>query len=73
MGELGERVAVVETTVKALSRTVDGIDEKLDSLLESQSQTTAYERLGKQIYDLVKIVLAALAGVWAASLPWFHK
>lgn len=73
MDEIGERVAVVETEVKNMRRTMDGVDEKLTQLIEDHSRMNNYERIGKQVYELVKIVLAALAGAWAAGQPWLHK
>lgn len=68
---LGERIAAVEARLEGLQTGQDTLLEQMRTLMSDRDERRAMERLGRQLMELVKVLLpAALA---AAITAWLAR
>lgn len=69
---VGERLARLETRIENLTDVIKGLATKVEELSDIQDQRAVFQRIWNNSFEVGKILLAALAGVFASGLWGKH-
>ena len=68
---LGERLTRVEVMLATVLQNQDKQSELIRDLTAGQDQRRAYEKIGKHVFEITKILVAAITG--AAAAGWLGR